>query len=151
MDMSRYDPAEVKRFSADAGEDWAIMRFAMHVEKRCPTHVWPHMVFAKFSAEPEERAYHLERAVRAGNNQLEAEAAGVSTRSRDGFEGKLFRMALYTHGHQFAKIGLPGEAARSVAQLLELDPADEADVAGMARVMGIFPAAATEAAANVRM
>lgn len=151
MDMSRYDPAEVARFEARPGDHGAMMRFAVHVERRCPTHVWPHMVFARFAVEPEERAYHYAAAVRAGNAQLGAEQAGRASRDRDPAEARLFRMALRAHANQSAALGFPHDSARAVARLLDVSPREGAWALDTAQSMGVIPAQAAETAAGMRM
>ncbi len=120
FDTPLYDPAEVARVDARPGDHGALMRFAIHVERRCPTHVWLHMLFAKFAAEPEERFHHYAAAVRAGNAQLAAERAGQATRRRDPGEGKLFRMALRAHANLSAAHGFLQRLMGSVKKLGQL-------------------------------
>ena len=151
MDMTLYDPAEVAHVDARPGDHGALMRFAIHVERRCPTHVWPHVLFARFAAEPEERFYHYAAAVRAGNAQLAAERAGQAARRRDPGEGKLFRIALRAHANLSAIHGFPQDAVRSAVRLHEISPVDGALALQSVQALGAIPAQAAETAASMRM
>lgn len=151
MDMTPYDPAEVRRMRTHPNRHDATMQFAMHVEKVSPTHVWPYMFFAKHALSTDERIYYLNQAIKAWDRQAQAEQEGSATRRRDKCEKTLFRNALYLMAQQMAVLGEPSEAASAVARLLEVDPKDRLKAMGMLRLYGVFPAQDTETAIAVRM
>ena len=151
MDMSPYDADEVARYQASALNDHAaLLRFAFHVEKRDPANPWPQMVYARSAASIEERTYYLERAVEAGRRRLADHESGQGP-AMDHKEAKLFRNAHYSLAVALAKQGETAAAARTIASLLEVDPADELNATGMGFTMGIFPTAASTAAARMTM
>lgn len=151
MDMTLYDPAEVARMDSRSGDHAALMRFAMHVERRCPTHVWPHVLFARFAADDMERFHHYAAAVRAGEAQLAAERAGQAARRRDPGEAKLFRIALRAHASLSAAHGFPQDAVRAAVRLHEISPAAGDFTLKSLQGMGAIPAQAAETAASMRM
>ena len=151
MDMTHYDPAEVARIEARPQDHAAKMRFALHVERRCPTHVWPHMLFAKYAVGPEEMFHHYAAAARAGNAQLDAERDGRATRQHDLGEDKLFQMALRSLATLSAALGFPQDSARAVAQLLEISPLAGASALDRVQAMVVIPAQVAETAAAMRM
>jgi len=145
MDMSKFDPKEVARYQASARDDHAsLMRFALHVESRDPTNLWPQMVYARSAACDEERAHYLDQAIRAGRKRLEVGPM-------DSRESRLYRKAHYALAHVRAKLGNPEGASRVIADLLELDPHDEMNALGMGVTMGIFPANAAQSASRMTM
>lgn len=151
MDMSPYDPDEVARFWAAPNDLNARSRFARHVHERCPTHPWPNWFWAQCAAEPGERSYYLDRAIEAAEAQLVAESSGTATRRQEPVEATIHRRALRDFAEWLADEGEPNHAARTVARLLELDPADRLGALDMAGAKGVFSARAAEAAAGLRM
>jgi len=151
MDTTIYDQDEVIRLRARPDCHGAKMRFAIHVAKVAPTHIWPHMFFAAFSVDVDERYSHYEAAVRAGNAQLDAERDGRATRRRDVGEDAMFKKALYRFAFLSAHLGEPADAARAVAQLLAIDPASRVKALEMAKRKGVFPAHDTETAFAMTM
>lgn len=145
MDMSKFDPREIARYQASARDDHAsLMRFALHVESRDPTNLWPQMVYARSAASDEERAYYLDQAIRAGRKRLEVG-------QMDTKESRLYQKAHYALAHVRAKLGNADGASRAIADLLELDPSDEMNALGMGVTMGVFPAEASRSASRMRI
>lgn len=151
MDMSPYDPLEVDRLRSAIKSDPARLRFAMHVERLCPTHVWPHWVYAQLSEEPTERAYHLAALIKVADEQLDSEQSGTAVRMRDRLEDKITRKALRSYSEWLADEGFPSEAASIVAKLLKLDPGDELGVMEMAKSKGVIPACVLNQVCGMRM
>lgn len=151
MDLSPYDPAEVSRYHANQDDDGALMRFAMHVRKVNPGHIWPSLIFSHFGGCPEEAYYYIEEAVRLGCADLEAEQAGQPVKAWTENDKKLFRGALYKHIHQAATLGFADSARHSLAKAVEFDPTDQLDTTGMATRLGVIPMEAAETAYRNRM
>lgn len=151
MDMSQFDQREVARYQASARDDHsALMRFALHVEARDPSNLWPQMVYARSAASDDERAFYLERAVSVGLQRLQDQHDGQPGRM-GAKEARLFRMAHYALAHVLAKQGDMERAAKVIGNLIELDPNDKMNALGMGVFMGVFPAQASQTAARMTM
>lgn len=139
MDMTDYDANEVARIRARPDCHGAKMRFAIHVRKVSPTHVWPHLFFAMFDFDDLEKSSHLRDAISAWDRQLAAERDGTATRRRDPGEKRLYRQALYQFMKLSARLGEPADAAWAVSKLLQVDPKDRGEAVEMARHLGVYP------------
>lgn len=54
-------------FARQQGDDYAVVRFALHVQKRDPLSIWASMTLAEHCSSPLERAWTLDQAVQAGD------------------------------------------------------------------------------------
>ena len=151
VDMSPYDPLKVARLRSAIKSDPARLRFAMHVQRLCPTHVWPHWIYAQLAEEPTERAYHLAALIKVADEQLDSEQAGTAMRKRDKLEDEITRKAMRSYSEWLADEGFPSKAASIVAKLLKMDPEDELGVMDMAKSKGVIPAYALDQVCGITM